>query len=158
MLPTDIPEDARGSGRICTMSKIFLDTNVLVYACDQDEPGKRDAARELLRNHDEHTSFCISTQILQEFYVAATRKLNIEPLKAKGIIYSFRHMETTMVDPEDINRAIDGNILWQVSFWDALVIVTAQKLNCKTLLTEDLNDGQMFDSVRVVNPFREHAN
>ncbi len=139
------------------MSKIFLDTNVLVYACDQDEPGKRDTARDLLRNHDEDTSFCISTQVLQEYYVAATRKLNIEPLKAKDMIYSFRHMETAMVDPDDINRAIDGNILWQVSFWDALVIVTAQKLNCKTLFTEDLNDGQVFDFVTVVNPFREHA-
>ncbi len=136
------------------MSKAFLDTNILVYACDLDEPEKREKARRLLQTHGPGNDFCISTQVVQEFYVTATRKLDIDPLKAKDILHSFRHIETTMVDLEDINRAIDGNILWQVSFWDALIIATAQKLRCDILYTEDLNHGQAFDSVRIVNPFQ----
>lgn len=135
------------------MSKVFLDTNILAYACDFDQPEKREKAREVIRTHGHGNSLCISTQVVQEFYVTATRKLNIAPLRAKDIIYSFRHMETSLVDLETINRAIDGNILWQISFWDALIISAAQKLRCEILYTEDLNDGQMFDSVKIKNPF-----
>lgn len=136
------------------MSKVFLDTNILVYACDQDEPGKREKARDLLRRHGHGDPPCISTQVVQEFYVTATRKLSIEPLLAKDIIYSFRHMEIAFLDLDDINRAIDGNILWQVSFWDALIIVAARKLRCNLIYSEDLNHGQDFDSIRVLNPFK----
>ena len=136
------------------MSKVFLDTNILAYACDQDQPDKRDVAREAMAQGAPGIPPCISTQVVQEFYVTATRKLNIAPLRAKDVIFSFRHMELVTVDVTDINRAVDGNILWQVSFWDALIIVAAQKARCEILYTEDLNDGQLFDSVRVCNPFR----
>lgn len=137
------------------MSKVFLDTNVLVYASDMDQPKKRDAARALLRQCSADVPPCISTQVVQEFYVAATRKLGVEPLKAKDVIHSFRHMEIVLIDSDDINRAIDGNILWQVSFWDALIVAAAQKARCDVLYTEDLNHGQVFDTLRVCNPFRQ---
>ena len=136
------------------MSKVFLDTNVLAYACDQDQPAKRDVAREVMAHGDPGIPPCISTQVMQEFYVTATRKLNVAPLRAKDLLSSFRHMELVTVDVTDINRAIDGNILWQISFWDALIIVAAQKARCEILYTEDLNDGQFYDLVRVCNPFR----
>ena len=136
------------------MSKVFLDTNILVYASDRGRPEKRDAARALMRQGSEEIAPCISTQVIQEFYVTATRKLGVEPLRAKDIIHSFRHMEIVTIDSDDINRAIEGNILWQVSFWDALIIVAAQKARCGTLYSEDLNHGQVFDSLQVCNPFR----
>jgi predicted nucleic acid-binding protein len=135
------------------MSKAFLDTNVLAYACDQDTPAKRDAARALLRQVASGVAPCISTQVLQEFYVVATGKLSIAPLQAKDIIRSFRRFEVVTIDADDVERAVDGNILWQVSFWDALIIVAAQKARCEVLYSEDLNAGQAFDSLRVVNPF-----
>ena len=136
------------------VSKVFFDTNILIYACDQDEPEKRDVSRRLILQHSSNNTLtCISTQVIQKFYVAATKKLGIEPLMAKNIIYSFQQMETCMVDISDINRAIDGSILWQVSFWDALIVAAAQKLRCDIIYTEDLNHGQHFDSVRVTNPF-----
>lgn len=97
--------------------------------------------------------FFISTQVVQEFYVATTRKLGIDPLKAKGIIDSFQFFELVTVDLDDIKKAIDGNILWQVSFWDALIIVMAQKANCDTIYSENLNAGQVFNTVKIVNPF-----
>ena len=138
------------------MAKCFLDTNILVYACDQDIPAKKEKARALLRDQQRHDQPpCISTQVLQEFYVATTRKLNIEPLRAKDMMRSFRHMEIAQISPDDINQAIDGSIIWQLSFWDALILVAAMKLRCAIVYSEDLNAGQHFESVRVINPFEE---
>jgi len=136
------------------MSNRFIDTNILAYACDKDEPVKQRAARNLLRHASEELVPCISTQVVQEFYVTATRKLNIAPLKAKDIIHSFQNMRIVTVDITDINKAIDGNILWQLSFWDALIIVAAQKARCEILYTEDMSDGRCFDGVTICNPFK----
>lgn len=135
------------------MSKEFLDTNILVYAADAGEPGKRAVARELIRRLSVESLPCVSTQVHQEFFVAATRKLGIKPLQAKNILHSFSHMETAVIEPDDISKAIDGSILWQLSFWDALIIVAARKLNCVVLHTEDLNGGQVINGIRIVNPF-----
>ena len=135
------------------MAKSFLDTNVLVYACDQDTPAKKAMAQALLRDRPPDESLCISTQVLQEFYVATTRKLDVEPLRAKDLMRSFRHMEIAQIDPDDINRAIDGSFIWQISFWDALILVAAIKLRCTIVYSEDLNPGQEFESVRIINPF-----
>ena len=55
---------------------------------------------------------------------------------------------------DDINRAIDGSLVWQISFWDALILTSARKAHCTVLYSEDLSDGQVYDTVRVVNPFR----
>jgi predicted nucleic acid-binding protein len=133
--------------------KVFLDTNVLAYACDDDQPVKRDKARALLRSASSKTPPCVSTQVLQEFYVTVTRKMGVEPMQAKRIIHSFRHMETVLIDADDISHAIDGSVIWQVSFWDALILTSARKARCAAVYTEDLNDGQVYDTVRVVNPF-----
>lgn len=137
------------------MPKVFLDTNVLVYACDRDNPEKQAKARSLIQRHARGDSPCISTQVLQEFYVAATRKLGIEPLQAKAIMATFQHFETALVDRDDIHRAIDGNILLQISFWDALIIATAHKLRCDVVYSEDLNHGQTYNGLLVQNPFRQ---
>lgn len=135
------------------MSKAFLDTNILGYACDLDAAEKRPLARDLIRQLTTRSAACISTQVLQEFYVTATKKLGIQPLDAKDVIQSFRNMETVAINPGDIDHAIDGSILWQVSFWDALIIAAASKARCEILYTEDLNDGQVYGDVRVCNPF-----
>jgi len=119
-----------------------------------DQPVKQKVAREVMKRELGALPPCISTQVVQEFYVTATRKLNIAPLKAKDIVHSFRNMRTVTIEVADISRAIEGNILWQVSFWDALIIVAAQKARCEILYTEDLNDGQKFDGLTVCNPFK----
>ena len=136
------------------MPKVFLDTNVLAYACDADQPLKREKARDLLKALSRDVPPCVSTQVLQEFFVTVTRKMGVAPLQAKRILHTFRHMETVLIDSEDINRAIDGSVVWQISFWDALVLTAARKARCAVLYSADLNDGQLYDSVRVVNPFR----
>ena len=136
------------------MHKVFLDTNVLAYACDADQPVKRDKARDLLKAVSRDMPPCVSTQVMQEFFVTVTRKMGVDPLQAKRIIHSFRHMETVLIDLDDINRAIDGSVVWQVSFWDALILTSARKARCTVLFSEDLSDGQAYDTVRVINPFR----
>lgn len=133
--------------------KAFLDTNILVYATDQSELRKRQAARELIHRLTQKSTPCISTQVAQEFFVTLTRKMGVAPLAARDLVLGFKGFEQVSVDFEDIQVAIDGHILWQISFWDALILTAARKAQCSVLYSEDLNDGQTFGGVRVMNPF-----
>ena len=135
-----------------TTAKSFIDTNVLVYAGDDDTPAKQHIARTLIAEQSGRS--VVSTQVLQEYYVAATRKLGVAPLQAKEVINAARAaFETIVVIPELINRAVDGSILWQVSFWDALILSSAEDAACTVVFSEDLNSGQRYGGVRVENPF-----
>ena len=91
--------------------------------------------------------------MVQEFFVAATRKLSIEALEAKAIVATLHPLELMEVGLEDINRAIDGMVLWQVSFWDALILTVAERANCSVVYSEDLNSGQRYGGAEVRNPF-----
>jgi predicted nucleic acid-binding protein len=135
------------------MPKAFLDTNIVAYAGDQDAPQKREKARNLMRKLASDANGVVSTQVLQEYYVVATRKLGIDPLRAKAVVASLRSFETVTVEPDDIDRAIDGSVVWETSFWDALILTAAEKASCSVLFSEDLNAGQLYRGVRVVNPF-----
>jgi predicted nucleic acid-binding protein len=94
----------------------------------------------------------ISTQVLQEFYVASTRKLGTDPLIAKDILRTLERFETVVISPMLIREAVDCSILNHLSFWDALIIVAAESAHCETLWTEDLNHGQIIRGVRIENP------
>jgi predicted nucleic acid-binding protein len=136
------------------MSKTFIDTNILIYAMDQAEPVKQKQSRLLLKeiNAESHSGV-ISTQILQEFYVITTKKLNLDPLLIKSIMLSFENYEVVTIHAGLIQAAIDCSILNRVSFWDALVIVSAESACCDRLLSEDLNHGQIIRGVKIENPF-----
>lgn len=135
------------------MPKVFLDTNVLVYASDHDSPGKMRTARALMQRVASDGGGVVSTQVIQEFFVAATRKLAIEPLKAKAIVATFHPLELVTVCLDDITDAIDGHILWQISFWDALILRAAERASCSIVYSEDLNPGQLYGGVEVRDPF-----
>jgi len=126
---------------------------VLVYASDRDSPEKRRVAKKLLARVARERTGVISTQILQEYYVTATRKLGTKPLQAREIITSFRFFELVVVQLEDISRAIDGSILWQLPFWDALILAAAEKASCSVGYPENPNPRQRYERVEVVNPF-----
>ena len=134
--------------------KVFFDTNILVYAQDAGQPRKQKLSRALLTEALAAGQTVISTQVLQEFYVAATRKLGVEPLAAKAVLKTFAACEVIPVTPELIQEAIDCSILSQLSFWDALIVATAHAAGCTTLYSEDLNPGQSILGVKVVNPFQ----
>lgn len=134
------------------MSKVFLDTNILVYSLDRADSAKQKRCRECIKVLSEESNGVISTQVMQEFYVASTVKLGADPLIVKDILRSFERFETVVVTPELIREAIDCGIINRLSFWDALIVVSAESARCEILWTEDLNPGQVIRGVRVENP------
>lgn len=136
-------------------SKIFFDTNILIYSIDQYSKVKQKKARVLIKEIAVSNTIVISTQVLQEFYVAATKKLGAEPLTVKEIINSFEKFEIITITLEMIKDAIDISLLNKISFWDALIIITAEAAKCTALFTEDLNSGQVIKGVTIINPLAE---
>ncbi len=135
------------------MSKIFIDTNILVYTLDQKNIEKRDMARKIVKKVVEFHQPVISTQVIKEFYVVASNKLKADPIIVKNIIHNFHNMEIVNNDLDLIEQAIDISILSTLSFWDSLVIAAAEKANCEYVLSEDLNSGQNYRGIKLLNPF-----
>jgi predicted nucleic acid-binding protein len=131
----------------------FFDTNVLVYADDAANTVKQRKALDLIAEHRRQQTGVVSLQILQEYFVAAKRKFNLDSglIRQKIEVYARFHVAEPKV--ADILAAIDFHRLHQVSYWDALVLRMAKQSGCAVLLTEDLNHGQTIDGVRIVNPF-----
>lgn len=139
------------------MSDVFLDTNLLIYAIDKDQPVKRRRARQVLRRLNESGTGVISTQILQEFYVVATGKLGMEPARAKRLVRLLSKVALITVTPPLIENAIDVSVANQISFWDALVIAAARQAGCGEVWSEDLQDGQVIEGVKIANPLASTA-
>jgi len=134
----------------------FLDTNVLVYLFDADEPEKQARARGLLR---EDAEIRLSTQVLQEFYVATTRKL-AKPLateQARRVVNDLGVFPIARISHHLVLSAIDRSVASQVSFWDGLIIETALAEGARRLVSEDLQDGWEIERMRVWNPFASLA-
>ena len=133
--------------------KRFLDANVLVYAQDSANLDKRRIARETIANAAREGKAVISTQIMQEFYSAATRMLHVAPADVKSVLRTFTAFETVQVTPAMIFEAIDCSMCNQLSFWDALMVCAASAAGCVEVVTEDLSHGQTIHGVTVRNPF-----
>jgi predicted nucleic acid-binding protein len=131
----------------------FFDSNVLVYTDDADAPAKRDRAVELLAEHRRVRAGVISTQVLQEYFVASTRKLGVDAKLARRKVELFGRFEVVGIGVDDITDAIDLVRLHQVSFWDALIIRAARAAGCSRLYSEDLHPGWRIEGLTVVNPF-----
>lgn len=131
----------------------FLDTNVLVYAAAGrgSEESKRERSLALI----DHEDVGVSAQVLQEFYVTVTRKIKIPMISEKALewIEQFASFPCVAVDASLVKIAAEVSEEFRVSYWDGAILSAAQLLGAKTLYTEDLNDGQLYGSVRAVNPF-----
>jgi predicted nucleic acid-binding protein len=137
-----------------TVHKTFIDTNVFIYTIDQYDRAKQKTARETIRNIVEREIAVISTQVLQEFYSICTTKLHVNPLRAKGYMHSYNeNFEVVQNSFEIIERGIDISLISQISFWDALIIAAAEYAKCTEILTEDLNDGQVINGIKIKNLF-----
>jgi len=132
----------------------FFDTNVLVYTDDGDAPSKQAKALELVAVHRQDRSGVLSTQVLQEYFVAATRKLGVSPPVARRKAELFGRLEVVPIGLNDILGAIDLHRLHQLSFWDGLIVRAALASGCTRLYSEDLQDGWRLDGLVVVNPFK----
>lgn len=130
----------------------FFDTNVLVYAHAADEPQKRKTARKLLAAHLGDQTAVLSTQVLQEYFVAATR-IGLPADLAQQQVATYAQANVVQVTTELILAAIDLHRLQKLSFWDALIVRSARAGGCSVLVSEDLQHGQSYDGVRVENPF-----
>lgn len=135
----------------------FLDTNVLVYLFDADNQEKRNCSRDILLSARASESLVLSTQVLQEFYVAATRKLArpLDPELACEAVRNFTLLSVHRVTESMVLAAIRRSISARLSFWDSLIVEAALESGSTILLTEDMQHGQVFDDVRVENPFRD---
>ena len=139
-----------------TAEKLFLDTNVLVYVFDHDEPAKSQRAIDLLERA-KPGELVLSAQVLGEFYTVVTRKLRrpLDPVVAAQAVDWLGTLRVVALDPTIVKQAIQTSRASRLSYWDGLIVSCALAGGCGRLLTEDLSDGQMFGSVRVENPFRE---
>lgn len=136
--------------------RTFVDTNVLVYAHDRSETLKRPVAQALLNELWTSRTGVLSTQILQEFYVVATRKFD-PPLSrraAREIVALYGAWPLIRVDLPLILTASALEERHWLSFWDALVIEAASRAGATRLVTEDLQGGRTIGGVRIENPFR----
>jgi predicted nucleic acid-binding protein len=140
-------------------SRTFFDTNIFVYLFDADSPDKQSRARAVLQKALERGPVVISTQVLQEFFVTVTRKL-ARPLpapEAEAALRQLMELTVVQVDPDLILAAAGSSRRDQISFWDALILAAAKAAGCDEVLSEDLQHGQSFGHVRIVNPLAERA-
>jgi predicted nucleic acid-binding protein len=134
---------------------VFVDSNVLVYAHDLDAGAKRAAAAALLERLWETQNGVLSVQVLQEFYVNVTRKL-AQPVplaKAREVLRLYRSWIRHETTADTVLRATEISELAQLSFWDGLIVASAEEAGCVELLTEGLAHGQTIAGTRIVNPF-----
>lgn len=133
---------------------VFLDTNILLYADDLDAEDKTAIARDLIRSCVVDRSGVVSTQVLQEYFVNARRKLGMDGAAARARVETYSYLRLLVVDLDLILGAIDLHRLDSVSFWDALIVRAAQRAGCDVLYSEDLQHGRRYEQLRIVNPFR----
>ncbi len=135
--------------------KTFVDTNILVYAYDRGAGDKHAQARRTVGQLWEEGSGVLSTQVLQEFYVNVRRKAQ-RPLSirsARSLVADYMAWDPVVNDGTSILEAMDAERRYKISFWDALIIIAAQRSEADVVLSEDFSHGQKYGSVRVLNPF-----
>jgi predicted nucleic acid-binding protein len=132
----------------------FFDTNILLYSISRNpsEAAKREIAIGLL----DRENGSLSLQVLQEFYVQATRASRPDPLAhdiAVALIRTWLRFKVQEINLSILNAALEIKAAYAFSYWDSAIIAAARALGCRELYTEDMSDGQRIDGVVIVNPF-----
>ena len=144
------------TGRVDTMAnRDFFDTNILIYAADRSEPEKQTQARRLLNSAVENETGALSVQVLGEFFSVVTRRipypLSVE--EAEEIIHRVAVLPVVELDWALVRRAIDTHKEYGISYWDSLIVAAAERAGCTRIVSEDLNSGQFYCGIAVVDPF-----
>ena len=132
----------------------FIDTNVVVYASDPSDARKNELAVEILADAFDNDQYVISSQVLNEFVNTALNKLKKSDEEVVGHLRQLKTMRVVPVSAEWLERAVEIRSRYDLQFYDSLLLAAAEALGCDKFLTEDLNDGQMYGSVKAVNPFK----
>lgn len=136
--------------------RVFLDTNVLVYAYDQHDLNKQAKAQDLLTSGMTTESAVLSSQVLGEFFVVVTRKIK-DPVSAEDaqrIIELLSMFPVVDIDVTLVKRAIETLTRYGISYWDALIVAAAERAGCSKILSEDLANGQTYNEVLIEDPFK----
>ena len=137
------------------MTAVFVDTNVLIYGEDGRDPGKQAQALAWLRTLWGRRAGRVSNQVLNEFYTNVTRKIK-PPMPAgdaRAEVRRFQRWEPSVIDHATVETAWSVESRFGFSYWDSLIVASAQALGCRYLLSEDMQHGQIVDSVQILNPF-----
>jgi predicted nucleic acid-binding protein len=132
--------------------KVFVDSNIFLYALDSGDKVRREKAKTRLAELSRTNRIVISTQVLNEVYAVATRKLGVEIVMAKRFVRQLYDFDVIVVTQEVIDAAMDCSILHQLNYWDALMIAAAELARCSVMWTEDMSPGEVIRGVRIVNP------
>jgi predicted nucleic acid-binding protein len=134
---------------------VFVDTNVLVYAHDRSEAQRQPVAQALLAQLWRNRAGALSTQVLQEFYVVATRRYDppMSRREARQLVDAYSHWQLIQIDVALILAASQLEERHTLSFWDALIVEAARRAGAKRLVTENLQSGRRLAGVLIHNPF-----
>lgn len=143
-------------GMIYMNDRAFLDTNILVYCFDSSVPDKKRIALDLVLELWEWGKGVLSLQVLKEFFVTVTQKtvFKMGYEDARRAVEDFLCWEIIYEDRDALKMAIRVSRDYRISFWDANIITCASLGGCSICYSEDLNDGQIIEGVKIINPFR----
>jgi predicted nucleic acid-binding protein len=133
--------------------KSFLDTNLVVYANDARVPEKQARAIEVVARAIRDRTGVISTQVMQEYAVVAGSKLHQDADTILRQLLLLESLEVVQITPALIRRGLELQYRYQIDYWDASILAAAEHAHCGVLLSEDLNPGQLYATVRIENPF-----
>lgn len=131
--------------------RIFVDTNVFVYALDKTDPAKRAMAMELIDTHRD--DIVVSTQVLVELWAVCNRKLGLDAKTSRRMVDAVGAFRVVDTDRDLVLAAADLSASDRLSIFDSLIVRAAQRAGCERLMTEDLQTGRLFDVLLVENPF-----
>ncbi len=136
--------------------KVFLDTNIIVYAYDVSAAEKHEIAKKIVLDLWDSGLGVISTQVLQEFFVTITKKIPnpVDKRVARDIVSDLLKWEVVVNEGESVLEAADILLQYGYSFWDSLIIAAAIRSGADALLSEDLTHGQTIHGVTIKNPFQ----
>ena len=138
-----------------TSDRFFIDSNILIYAYNRAEPQKQSVATDLIASFLQNENAVVSVQVLGEFFSVVTRRiprpLSVE--EATAVIDLISSLQVLNIDSAMVRRAIATHSRYGTSYWDSLIIAAAERARCPRILSEDMNPGQSYHGIVVVNPF-----
>ena len=132
----------------------FIDSNVFVYFADGRDPAKQSVARSVLADAIGNPQCVISSQVLNEFANVAMKKLSMTEDEARQYVESFQSIRVVFQQSGWTVRALEIKKQYGLQFYDSLMLAAAEAAGCSEFLSEDLNDGQVYCGLKVVNPFK----
>lgn len=137
--------------------RCFADTNILMYAHDRSAGVKHQRARTVVESLWNSGTGVLSTQVLQELCINLRRKAGhpLTPGEARRLLQDYLSWEIVVNDAQSVLQALDIEVRYRISFWDALIVQAAETAGVAILYSEDLSDGQVYGQVRVINPLKD---